>query len=85
MELGPCVCPGVEGVNVVWVGSGVGFAAVDDDDVVSPQGCTVTATFGGWGRGIWQGCYEGPVERFQIETIDTVVYYESALNTQTAK
>jgi hypothetical protein len=50
MELGPCVTSSVERVNVVWIGSCVCFSAVDDDDVVSPEGGTMAATFG---RGRW--------------------------------
>ena len=50
VELGPGVGSSVEGVDVVGVGSGVGFAAVDYYDVVSPEGRTVAAAFcGSWG------------------------------------
>jgi hypothetical protein len=38
---------GVESVDIVWIGSCVGFTPVNDDDVVSPEGGTVAATFGG--------------------------------------
>jgi hypothetical protein len=45
VELGPGVGSGVEGVDVVWIGSGIGFAAVDYYDVVAPEGGTVAAAF----------------------------------------
>lgn len=45
VELGPGVGSGVEGVDVVRIGSGIGFAAVDYYDVVAPEGGTVAAAF----------------------------------------
>lgn len=50
VELSPGVGSGVEGVEIVGVGSSICFAAIDDDDVVSPEGGRVTAAFG-WRRG----------------------------------
>lgn len=50
VELCPGVGSGVEGVNVVGVGSGIGFATVDYYYMVSPEGGTMTAAFCGWGR-----------------------------------
>jgi hypothetical protein len=53
VELGPGVGSGVEGVDVVGVGSSIGFAAVDYYDVASPEGRTVAAAFC-WRRGgVW--------------------------------
>ena len=71
------MCPdmgaGVEGIYVVWVGSPFCFAAVDDDDVASPEGGGVAAAFvGRRGRGCWEGGYEGPFEDFEIEAVDVV-------------
>jgi hypothetical protein len=37
-ETGPGVGAGVEGVDVVWVGATVVFAAVDEEDVGAPEG-----------------------------------------------
>ena len=50
MELSPCVGTGVECVDVVWIGTGICFAAVDDDYMVSPESSTVAAAFCGWWR-----------------------------------
>lgn len=50
MEWTPGVSASVEGVEIIWVGSEVCFSAVDDDDVVSPECCTVTASLCGGRR-----------------------------------
>ena len=71
----PGVGADVEGVEVVGVGADVGFAAVDEDEVVSPEGGRVAAAFlGGWG-GMGERGDEGPDKGVEVEAVDTVVYY----------
>jgi hypothetical protein len=66
---------GVEGVDVIGVGSGIGFAAVDDDNVISPEGGAVTTAFCRWGRRVWQGGDQGPLEGIQVKSVDMVEHY----------
>jgi len=73
VELSPCVVSGVECVDIVWIGSGVRFASVYDDDVVSPESCAVTASFGRGREGIGEGSNESPFEEFDVETVDEIV------------
>ena len=53
VELGPDVGAGVKGVDIVGIRSSIGFAAVNYDDVVSPEGGAVATAFGWWGRRVW--------------------------------
>jgi hypothetical protein len=65
---------GVEGVDVVWVGATVVFAAVDEEDVGAPEGRRVAAAgVGGGGGGGGEGLDDGPGERMQVEAVDVVV------------
>jgi hypothetical protein len=73
VKLRPCVVSGVEGVDIVRVGSCVSFTAVDYDDVVSPEGGTVAAAFCRWRRAVWQRGDLGPNKGFQIETIYAII------------
>jgi len=64
---------GIEGVDVVRIGPTFCFAAVDDDDVASPEGGGVAAALvGRWGGSCWDGGYEGPFEGFEVEAVDIV-------------
>jgi len=85
MELRPTVGAGVESVDVVWIGSCVGLAPIDDYHVVAPEGGGMATAFCRWGGRVGQWSYTCPFKGFDVETIHVVIDYLLSAHTQSTE